>query len=163
MITTRLDGVETVIAALQRAGNIRSAEMRRAMQTAVRRVARGAVYNLSNKVLKRRTGTLASSIRTRVDSDLSGTVGTNVVYARIHEYGGTTKAHVIEPRNAKVLRWATAMSIKTRKATRYAFAMKVNHPGSVIPKRPYLEPAYNDARELIEADFTAALERVLTG
>ncbi len=46
--------------------------------------------------LKRRTGTLARSIRPgRVeftDTTVRGSVGTNLQYARIHEYGGVIKA-----------------------------------------------------------------------
>lgn len=46
---------------------------------------------LSGGVLNARTGTLRDSIHTEISDSSAGvmaTVGTNVVYARIHEYGG---------------------------------------------------------------------------
>lgn len=54
-----------------------------------------------------------------------------VVYGRIHQFGGTTSPHVILPRKAKVLRWAGSGGGSV-------FARSVNHPGSVIPARPYV-------------------------
>ena len=46
---------------------------------------------LSGQVLNRRTGRLSNSVNSAVvdiDRIVTGTVGTNVEYARIHEYGG---------------------------------------------------------------------------
>jgi phage gpG-like protein len=54
-----------------------------------------------------------------------------VVYGRIHQFGGRTAPHVILPRKAKVLRW-------TGSDGGSVFARRVNHPGSVIPARPYV-------------------------
>jgi phage virion morphogenesis protein len=55
-------------------------------------------------------------------------VGTNVVYAAIHQFGGKTKAHVIRPKKGKALMWpGAAHPVKS-----------VNHPGSDIPARPFL-------------------------
>ena len=71
------------------------------------------------------TGRLASSITQQFDAN-SASVGTNVVYAAIHQFGGRTKPHVIRPKNAKAL------------ATPYGPRKSVNHPGSEIPARPFL-------------------------
>jgi len=50
----------------------------------------------TNTGLKRRTGQLFKSIKTRVEgSDLNSlhaSISTNIIYAPIHEYGGTVKA-----------------------------------------------------------------------
>ncbi|WP_375591724.1 phage virion morphogenesis protein [Chitiniphilus eburneus] len=73
------------------------------------------------------TGRLASSVIARSDAD-HATVGTNVKYAAIHQFGGQTRAHVIRPRNKRALAWAGAAHPVTR----------VNHPGSKIPARPFL-------------------------
>lgn len=54
-----------------------------------------------------------------------------LVYGRIHQFGGRTAAHVIMPRKAKALRWFAGDGGKI-------FAKRVNHPGSVIPARPYV-------------------------
>ncbi|MGK0740171.1 phage virion morphogenesis protein, partial [Yokenella regensburgei] len=59
-------------------------------------------------------------------------VGTNVVYARIHQEGGKTRPHVIRPRNKKALYFNGR------------FAAKVNHPGSDIPARPFLSLTEED-------------------
>ncbi len=84
-------------------------------------------------------------------------------YAAIHEFGGKTKPHLILPRFAKALRFATALSMKGKhKATAYAFATEVHHPGSVIPARPYLMPAYESNKDKILRTFQAGLQRSLT-
>lgn len=53
-------------------------------------------------------------------------VATNVEYAAIQNFGGTTKAHVINPRNGKVLAFDGIV------------CRSVHHPGSKIPARPYM-------------------------
>lgn len=66
-------------------------------------------------------------------------VGSNVIYAAIHQFGGKTKPHTIRPRNKKALFWAGA-----------SHPMKaVNHPGSVIPARPVLGISREDRKEYI--------------
>lgn len=83
-------------------------------------ISRGAGY----KILQD-SGRLAASIGTSYD-DTTARVGTNLVYARIHQFGGTTKAHVIRAKNKKAL------------YTPFGPRKQVNHPGSVIPARPFL-------------------------
>lgn len=162
MIQLEVRGAEHFIASLNGGLKRLPGELLKAVQASARRIDKAAKLNLSNKSLHVRSGTLRSSVRTEIDrARLEGTVGTNVVYAKIHEYGGTTKPHRIEPRNAKALRFATAMSIKTKKATRYAFVQYVNHPGSRIPARPWLRPAYESERDAIINEFQQALQRTL--
>jgi phage virion morphogenesis protein len=70
---------------------------------------------------------LRRSIHPRVGKN-SVEVGTNVVYAAIHQFGGKTAPHVIRPKNGKALMWpGLAHPVKS-----------VNHPGSDIPARPFL-------------------------
>ncbi len=162
MIQLEVRGAERFMNSLNGGRKRIHGELLKAVQASARRIDKAAKLNLSNKSLKVRSGTLRSSVRVEIDrARLEGTVGTNVVYAKIHEYGGTTKPHRIEPRNAKALRFATAMSIKTKKATRYAFAQYVNHPGSRIPARPWLRPAYESERDAIINEFQQALQRTL--
>lgn len=71
------------------------------------------------------SGRLRNSVVRAVDKT-SATVGTNLVYAGIHQLGGKTKPHVIKARNKKALRFGGR------------FVKSVNHPGSKIPARPYL-------------------------
>ncbi len=85
---------------------------------------------LSGKALKRRTGRLRNSIThdVRIQGDkVIGTIGTNVVYGRIHELGG-----VIRPKVKQLLRfhipgvgWRSAKEV-------------------TIPARPFLRPALED-------------------
>lgn len=76
--------------------------------------------------LLQHTGQLASSVIGRSDKNTAA-VGTNKVYARIHQQGGKTKPHLIKPRNKKALAF-NGIVVK-----------QVNHPGSDIPARPYLK------------------------
>lgn len=73
------------------------------------------------------TGRLRRSIT--VESDrTSAQVGTNVKYARIHQFGGRTSPHTIRPVHARALFWPGAKHpVKA-----------VRHPGSTIPARPFL-------------------------
>lgn len=81
------------------------------------------------------TGRLKASIVQLYDPTMA-MVGTNVVYAAIHQFGGKTKPHVIRPRDKKALRFNGR------------FAKSVNHPGSKIPARPFLAMTEEDSQEL---------------
>ena len=65
-------------------------------------------------------------------------VGTNVVYAAIHQLGGKTSPRVIKAKNGKALFWPGARHpVKS-----------VNHPGSKIPPRPFLMVQNEDWTEI---------------
>lgn len=81
--------------------------------------------------LDRVTGTLAASINTQQTGKGRVSVGTNVEYARIHEFGGT-----IEKDRGQVAAGGIVHDIKT-----------VIH----MPARPYLRPALEDNRDQITA------------
>lgn len=152
---------------LQRA--LDPARAQRAIQDALVKagstINRSAVANVNNKTLRVQSGNLKGSIRTDISRISRGEVRVGVLknasYGAAHEFGAVTKPHVIVPRFAKALRWATAFGMISRKATRFAFAKKVNHPGSVIPKRPWLMPAYTENKERILGFFRDALQRSL--
>lgn len=74
---------------------------------------------------------LMSSIDNGADDNMA-VVGTNVVYARIHNEGTTTRPHVIRPR------YKQALAFNGR------VVKKVNHPGSVIPERRFLSLTDDD-------------------
>lgn len=86
------------------------------------------------------TGTLRRSIIADFSKGgLRGSVGSNVPYARIHDQGGTIKAHEILPKRGKFLRF-TANGVEV-------FAKKVRKPSrKVLPYRGkgYLTPAFNE-------------------
>lgn len=88
---------------------------------------------LSGQALRVRTGRLRGSITSAVDikgDTVLGRIGTNVIYARIHELGG-----IIMPKTAKALRFQVAPG-------EWRTAQKV-----VMPARPFLRPAIMDRLE----------------
>lgn len=91
-----------------------------------------------------KTGRLMRSITAKAGKD-SVSIGTNVIYAAIHQLGGRTGPHVIEPKRKKALR------------TPYGLFRRVRHPGSTIPARPFLAVQDEDWREI-----KAALNDYLT-
>jgi HK97 gp10 family phage protein len=111
---------------------------------------------LSGKVLKVRTGKLRRSIHSRVDSTPVSVTGMaassgDVKYAGIHEFGGQTKAHIIEARNAKAL--AFKMNGKQ------VFFARVNHPGSKMPERSFMRSSLKEMRdEIVQEMNNAAAE-----
>jgi HK97 gp10 family phage protein len=139
MISFKLAG--DAIKRLQRAGQIAKKAIMRATRKAASRVQRQAKVNV-RQVLNttgQSTGTLSRSITTAdVPGELAMAVGSGVIYARIHEFGG-----VIKPVHAERLAWRTPDGA-------WRTAMTVT-----IPKRPYLAPAMDAVRSDIEGDFAA--------
>lgn len=74
-------------------------------------------------------------------------VGSNVVYAPVHEFGAT-----IRPKNKPRLAW------RNKETGQWASALEVT-----IPKRPYLEPALEGSAPAVEAIFTNTIYTELLG
>lgn len=129
--------------------------LRREVRSATLKVLARSKQLVSGQVLKVQTGLLRRSINDQYDEgdhELKGIVGTNkrtVPYAAIHEFGGTTKPHVIDARRAKVLRFQ--MGGET------VFRRKVNHPGSTMPERSYLRRALRELAPDIRTQLTKAV------
>lgn len=103
---------------------------------------------LSGQVLNRVTGRLSRSVHSvmPVAQTPNGVVGSvkqsgDVKYGAIHEFGGKTPAHVIEPKKADALRFTIGGKV--------IFAKRVNHPGSVMPERSYMRSSLRDMRQQI--------------
>jgi len=116
------------------------------------------------------TGRLRTSIRSERVAPATVIVGTDSSYARIHEFGGQTRPHVIRPRAGKVLAWFAAGpggSGRARLASGLVvsgdmrFARFVNHPGSTIPPRPHRAPALRAAQPVLEALVAGAADEAL--
>lgn len=78
-------------------------------------------------------------------------IGTNIVYAAIHQLGGKTPAHTITARRARALH-----------IPGIGFRHSVKHPGSAIPARPFLGISPQDMdvmRGIIRRHLERALER----
>jgi phage virion morphogenesis protein len=79
-------------------------------------------------------GTDSGQLRRSVshEADAEGvTIGTNLEYAAIFQFGGKTKPHEIKARFAKVLRFLVGGQV--------VFRQRVMHPGSRHPARPFLK------------------------
>lgn len=85
------------------------------------------------------SGHLRDSIRYQLLGNNAVAIGTNRVYAAIHQLGGKTAAHIIRPRKGKALFWPGA---------RHPVA-SVKHPGSVIPARPFLGLSEANSNEIL--------------
>jgi phage virion morphogenesis protein len=92
------------------------------------------------------SGHLRDSIRFQMMGKNAVMVGTDKEYAAIHQMGGRTAAHIIMPRRKKALK------------TPYGLFKKVNHPGSVIPARPFLGVSEANSTEILGMinDYIAA-------
>ena len=109
MIRLETHGSEEVLARFKGLSARLRQELRKSMLKAVIDL-QGHIKadKLSGQVLHVRTNTLRSSIEQRVEEtsdSVIGTDSTNVVYARLHEYGGTVTRHA-------------RSSLKTRGTTR---------------------------------------------
>jgi len=67
---------------------------------------------------------------------VTGAIGSNVVYAAIHEFGGHTSPHDIYPKNK--------VALKFQLGERTVFAKVVHHPGSEIPARAPIQHGIQD-------------------
>ncbi len=109
MITFKITGTEAVVARLLRF----TPEVRERLLPTIR----GILIDLQRHIvadklhggnpLHSRSGLLASRINIspieQDENSIRGSVGTNVVYAAIHEYGGTIPAHDVFPKNKQAL------------------------------------------------------------
>jgi phage virion morphogenesis protein len=100
--------------------------------------------SITRKLLVKR-GTLRRSITFNAFPDGSVIIGSNLVYARIHQEGGNTKAHDIKARNAHAL---TFLGI---------YRKHIQHPGSAIPARPYLGVPQDFERQFFDDPAIQAL------
>lgn len=146
MITAELIGKEEVLARMRaRRDNIKA----RLLATMLGQMARLAEYvranKLSGQVLRNRTGTLRRSIHPGAElqneGDIVGLIGTNISYARLHEFGGTFQV----PGHWRTITQAFGRPIAPRSVNVAAHAI-------TFPERAFLRPAINERRDAI---FTA--------
>jgi phage gpG-like protein len=122
------------------------------------RLEQKVVGKLQGPVLKHRSGALSRSIFSEVTQSrdlVQGRVASSgsVKYAAIHEFGGRTKAHVIEPKKAAVLAYMAGGKMR--------FAKRINHPGSVMPERSFLRSSLGDMAEEIKDGLVEAVNEGL--
>lgn len=105
------------------------------------------------------TGRLKRSIAISKPFSLPGRgrgiyVGTNVVYARIQEFGGRIPPRFIKPVKAKALHW--------EKDGIHYFSKGHDWPGATIPARPYLRPALERRRRFAKFTMMRAMVKAIT-
>jgi len=153
MIKAWIVGTEGVIGRLDQIPGKVAAALRRAVEAeAIKLTAYVKEQKLSGQALKTQTGTLQRSIDYQLQDEggrIAATVGTNLVYAAIHEYGGTTRAHVIEARRGKTLAF--------QMGGQDVFFKRVNHPGSHMPERSFLRSSLEENAGSIKAAIEQAV------
>lgn len=112
----------------------------------------GAPWKKSRRAREQGGQTLSDTARLRasITHQVVGNaveVGTNVVYAAIHQFGGRTRPRTIRPRRKRALKFVVG--------GKTIFAKSVRHPGSTIPARPFLglDDGDRNAIERIVARF----------
>lgn len=111
---------------------------------------------LSGALLVEKTGLLKNSITSSVEENDGGVLASiyvdgDVPYAAIQEYGGRTKAHVIEAIRGKALAFGHD--------GKQSFFARVDHPGSILPERSYLHSTLDEMHDNIITEFGSALEK----
>ena len=154
MFAVELEGLDTTIARLDSyPGALAAALAAKATELAAALADLVKTDKLAGSVLSARSGALQASIVADVAADGDGVralVGSSgdVKYAAIQEFGGKTGAHEILPAKAQALAFIAGGALR--------FARKVEHPGSLIPKRSYLRSSLDEMRDEIVAALAGA-------
>jgi phage gpG-like protein len=132
-------------------GLIQSAVDKAVLRLAVKMTA--MVKNkLSNDVLRVRSGRLRRSINYKITKDgdtTTASVGTNVVYAKTHEYGLTIPAHIVRARRGKALKFMAGGKMMFRK--------QVSIPAVKMPERSFLRASLRQMQPEIQTELSKAL------
>ena len=106
------------------------------------------------------TGALKASIteQTTMSGEVITTrIGSNLIYAAIQEFGGTTKPTVTD--RMRKFAWAMFYTSGDEKWKRLALTRK-NQLKIKIPERPYLRPALKDAMPTFSENISKILRRL---
>lgn len=158
-ITTKVEGSARVISRLSDKRNASVVAIERVVKSsAIGLMAYVKQNKLSGQVLRVRTGTLRRSITSRtevVGNEIRGYVGTNLKYARVHEYG--FKGGVPVRAHQRMMTVAFGKRVKNpRKIDVRAHSVKVN-----IPKRPFMAPSVLENKDKITNDIRKVLVEAL--
>lgn len=115
-----------------------------------------AKLNLSGVVLNVRTGRLRRSINLRLDGkgtpNPSASVGTNVAYARVHEFGFEGTVNVRESLRMQVKAWGRPIApIKV--------AVRAHARSVKLPERSFLKNALDALHE--SGEFEATMQQAI--
>lgn len=157
MLKATIVGTEAVAQRFSAMPNALQAQVERVVQRFVMELtAQVKAEKLSGQVLNRRSGRLSRSVHPDVKSvpgTVTGIVGTNVKYGRLHEYGGTVQvpAHL-------------------RRVTQ-VFGRKLDNPimaqvrahSARFPQRSFLRSALLDSTLRFREEMKRAVDDVLKG
>jgi phage gpG-like protein len=113
---------------------------------------------LSGQVLKVLTGSLRSSISVQIEeaeTSIDASVGTNVFYGKIQEYG-VSRSWLIEARTGRALRFLPAQA---GISGRTIFRKRVMHPP--LPERSFLRSALAEMAPVIEEGLREAVAEAI--
>ena len=99
--------------------------------------------NLTNRILNVQSGQLRRSITTRFGGTSNSPfaeIGTNLIYAPVHEFGAT-----IHAKNGPYLKFKVGTKGMTRKGGSW-----VSVPQVTIPARPFMQTSFKESIPLIE-------------
>jgi phage gpG-like protein len=117
------------------------------------------LINLTGRKLRVRSGRLRAGQRFPIIISsgmiIRAVFENKVIYAAIHEFGGKTRAHVIEPKDKKVLRF--------KSGGKWVFAKRVNHPGSRIKEKRYMRDPIDDRMESLKVILAANIAKAADG
>ena len=150
-------------------------ELRKAVEKSAIQVQGVVKAKLSGEVLKAQTGTLRRSINYKMveeGSNIAGSVGTNVAYAAVHEYGfnGTVsvRAHLRRTRGQVQAATTTRRNSRGELVSRTAkTGAKGRGTGTIqvgafsrrmhVPERSFLRASLRDMSGTIRTNLTAAV------
>jgi phage gpG-like protein len=154
MITMQIIGARELVARLDAMpGRVKDGLARAVARLGLELQRKVQAEKLTGQVLKVRTGSLRSSINTEISEaaeEVAASVGTNIRYARIHEYG-VDHPWLIEAKAAKALRFEIG--------GRTVFARSVRHPP--LPERSFLRSALREMQPKIEAGLREAVAQAI--
>ena len=173
MIVARVVGAEQVVAHLGAIPEQAQAVLRTEVSSLTEELLRLVRQNkLSGQVLNVRTGTLRRAINQQVDASadiITGRVGVKLVYAGIHEYGGTIQRKL---REAKVRFRVNAKGEMMKRGNLLTFAKKghkrvqertvsVGAHSIQMPERSFLRSSLAEMTPVIQARLDEAMRKLV--
>ena len=151
MITLRLEGSEELLRKLGGMTRELEAEFQRGVMTTAQNVESRVKNKLKGPVLNVRSGNLSKKWQTKAHGRLAAMVKTDVVYSRIHEFGGVMPPHRVAPRNRKALHWMAGGQNR--------FSRGHMLPAIRIPERPYARPSVAEEKPHMIERFRRIVQR----
>lgn len=155
-VTAKIEYPTDLILKVQQFQSGAAVILKAAMESIAIRLQNRIKDNLSGKVLNAKSGTLRRSIGWEMYDSSSKAITAKVFsrgipYSAIHEFGGRTRPHIIEPRDPNGTLAFKNMAGKT------IFTKMVKHPGSRIPERSYMRSALKEMEPEIKRELVKSL------